>query len=134
MSHLIIKILIVAFFWLYGSSCRNLARGEIAKIGYESIGCFGPYKSEITIFEKGKNLYARLQSKEVSKTVRIGKVDLIKFQQIISRLQDLKTGGGCTSSIRYAVYTGTETFVTKDEGCQETGFEHFQTEIFDTQN
>jgi hypothetical protein len=134
MSHLIIKILIVAFLWLLVSSCRNLAKGEIAKIRYESVGCFGPYKSMITIFEEGKSLYAKLQSKEGSKTVRIEEADFKKFQRIISQLQELKTGGGCTSSIRYTVYTGAETFITKDEGCQDTGFERFQKEVFDAQN
>jgi hypothetical protein len=134
MRCLIVRILIVAFLWMLVPSCSNLEIGELAKISYESVGCFGPYKSIITIFEENKSLFARLQSKEGSKVVRIEAADFNKFQRIISRLRDLKASNGCTSSIRYTVYTGIETFVVRDEGCQDIGFEHFQNAIFDDEN
>jgi hypothetical protein len=130
MTRLVSGIFAIVLLWLPISSCNSLKKGEMAKITCEYHGCFGSGKSTIIIFQKGKALFANLNSEDDNKTVKIEASDLNKFRAIISNLEELKTSGGCTSSKKYIVHTNSKNFVRKDEGCQQTGFELFEKEIF----
>jgi hypothetical protein len=122
------------FLWVLTLSCNSLKKGEVAKIKCESFGCFGAYNCTISIFEKDNHLFAELLSSDTSKIVAIKAVDRQKFEKMISDLQVLDESGGCTSSKKYSVYTREGSFVRKDEGCQNVGFDNFQQEIFGVPN
>jgi hypothetical protein len=130
-------ILIAVFFWWASSSCNNvvaLEKDEIAKISYESYGCFGGTKSTITFIRRDGVTFAKIQAAGNNDVTRVTQVQAEKLDSVIAAVRRLKKGSGCTSSIKYEIQTKSEAFVRQDEGCQDTGFSDLLSEIFEKHN
>lgn len=102
----------------------------MAKIRYESWGCFGGTKITLTFTNRNGITFAKVQSDDNSRVTRISKIQTDKLDTVITAIKRLKKGGFCTSSIKYTITTKSESFVKEDEGCQFTGFTELVSELF----
>ena len=137
MDRLHFKLLISFFLWWTLPSCNNIAvlgEDEIAKIRYESFGCFGETKTTLTFGRKNGLTTVKVQTDGSNSVTRVAEIQPETLNSVIAAVRNLKKGGGCTSSIKYTVQTKSEGFVREDEGCQDTGFSNLLQEIFENAN
>ena len=137
MKHLYLKILVVGFLLITCfASCSNLRKEEIAKIRFETSGCFGTSDRTIIFFKNENEVFAKLlANKKIQKTTIVSTEQFKSLEQIIFKIKQLEKGdGNCTSRRMYTVHTINENIKRIDDNCIEIGFYALETDLFEISN
>ena len=123
-------ILADLFFSCLALSCNKLTPSEIVKVQYEHRGCFGSTKTTISFFTQDSLVFAGLHEGQTYKMTPVTETHMNTLSKFIFLVKSLKKENGCTSSIKYLIYTRSEIIESIDDGCQDTGFEELRDIFF----
>lgn len=110
-------------------SC-NAGKKEIARLEYQSSGCFHSVHYQIRITKDGNSTSAKWSSKDTIQERKLTQAQLDSFNVFAKQLTALTEEGGCTTVDSYILTMDHKRIKKVDGGCKWKGFDNLIKTLF----